>query len=89
MSFGGDQVYFPIFLTTGEGLQHDYSYQQHGNQLYVGGYGHVFVNGISSIAEYMVGTPYALSGEKLDLLSQFMRTIYLPIIRGKYFLYNV
>lgn len=89
LSFGADQVYFPIFLTIGEGLQHDYSYQQHGNQLYVGGYGHVFVNGISSIAEYMVGTPYALSGEKLDLLSQFMRTIYLPIIRGKYFLYNV
>lgn len=89
LSFGADQVYFPIFLTTGEGLQHDFSYQQHGNQLYVGGYGHVFVNGISSIAEYMVNTPYALSGEKLELLSKFMRNIYLPILRGKYFLYNV
>lgn len=89
LSFGAEQVYFPIFLTTGEGLQHDFSYQQHGNQLYVGGYGHVFINGISSIAEYMVDTPYALSGEKLELLSQFMRAIYLPILRGKYFLYNV
>lgn len=89
LSFGANQVYFPIFLTTGEGLQNDFSYQQHNNQLYVGGYGHVFVDGISSVAQYMVDTPYALSGEKLELLSKFMRTIYLPILRGKYFLYNV
>lgn len=88
LSFGVNQVYYPIYLTTAEGLQYDYSYQQHGNQLYVGGYGHVFVNGISSIAKYMVDTPYALSGEKLEILSLFMRKIYLPIIRGRYFLFN-
>lgn len=89
LSFGAEQVYYPIFLTTEEGLQHDFSYQQHGNQLYIGGYGHVFVNGITNISQYMVDTPYALSGEKLDLLSKFIRTAYIPVIRGKYMLYNV
>lgn len=89
LSFGTEQVYYPLFLTTDQGLQHDYSYHQHGNQIHIGAYGYVFINGISSIAEYMVGTPYEMSKEKLDYLSSFVRKAYLPAIRGQYFMFSV
>lgn len=89
LSFGAEQVYYPLFLTTGEGLQHDYSYQQHGNQIHIGAYGFVFVDGISSIAAYMTGTPYEMSQEKLNYLSRFVREAYVPTIRGQHFMFNV
>lgn len=89
LSFGAEQVYYPIFLTTNEGLQPDYSYQQHGNQLHIGAYGFAFVDGISSIACYTTGTPYEMSSEKLNHLSKFVREAYLPVIRGQYMMYNV
>ncbi len=89
LSFGVEQVYYPLFLTTGEGLQHDFSYLQHGPQLYTAGYGSSIINGIGNVAVCLTGTPYALSGEKAELLSKFVRTSYIPVIRGQYFLYNV
>lgn len=88
LTFGADQVYYPLFLTTQEGLQHDFSYQQHGNQLYIGGYGFVLISGIGNVAKYLTGTNFALPAEKADLLSKFARTSYFPVIRGEYFLYN-
>jgi chondroitin AC lyase len=73
----------------GEGLQYDYSFFQHGNQLYIGGYGDVLINGITLFALYTAGTPFALSGEKLALLSAFVRESYLKVIRGQYMLFSV
>lgn len=89
LSFGVQQAFDPLILTTDEGLQHDFSYQQHGPQLYIGGYGDVLVGGIARLALYMEGTPYVLPTEKLDLLSRFVRQSYIPVTRGQYFLYNV
>ncbi len=89
LSFGAEQVYYPLYLTTGEGIQQDYSYHQHGNQFYTGGYGYAYISGISAIALYTVDTPYALSTEKFDLLSKFTRVGYIPVIRGQNFNYNV
>lgn len=89
LTFASQQAYMPLDLTTDEGLQHDFTYHQHGNQLYIGGYGHVIVDGISNLATYLVGTPYAISGTKLEQLSNFLRKSYLPVIRGRHFLYNV
>lgn len=89
LSFGVEQVYYPVFTTTGEGLQSDFAYFQHGQQLFNGGYGISFVNGVARIANFTVGTQYALSDEKLDLLTTFTREGYLNLIRGKYYLYNV
>lgn len=89
LSFGVQQAYDPLVLTTNEGLQHDFSYQQHGPQLYTGGYGDVLIGGIAKLALYMVDTPYALSEEKLGLLSRFVRSSYIPMIRGQYSLYNI
>ena len=85
---GIQQVFYPLFHTTGEGFQHDYSYLQHGQQLYIGGYGDVIAQGICNVAQYVNGTDYELSEEKFDILFNFMRKTYLPVIRGKYFLYN-
>jgi chondroitin AC lyase len=78
-----DRSFLIIDFTTGEGLQHDWSYRQHGAQLYVGGYGTEFVQLVARQASYLAGTKYALSGEKLEILSQFMRNTYLKVIRGQ------
>lgn len=86
---GVSQAYYPLFLTTDEGIQYDYAYKQHGAQLYIGGYGWDLINGESSVALYTVGTSYALGGQQLDILSTYTRETYLGVIRGKNFLYNV
>lgn len=89
VSFAVEQCFYPLHLTTGEGLQYDYSYQQHGSQLYIGGYGYVLAEGISKVAVYLRDTPYALPDEKVNYLGTFLTKAYLPVIRGQYFLYNV
>ena len=88
LSFGVEQVYYPVFATTGEGIQHDFSYFQHGQQFMTGAYGSSFITGIAKVANFTLGTIYALSAEKLDLLTNFGRDAYLQLVRGKYFLYN-
>ncbi len=89
LCFAADQVYYPLHFTTEEGLQSDYSYQQHDYQLYIAGYGNVLIGRISDIAKYLVDTPYQIPDDKLKIFSEFTRMTYLPVIRGKYFLYNV
>lgn len=88
LSFGVDQVYYPVFMTTAEGLQQDYSYFQHGQQFFTGGYGVSFISGIARIANFTIGTSYELPDAKRVLLTNFTRDAYLRLIRGKYFLYN-
>lgn len=89
LSFGIEQAYHPIQLTTEQGIQYDYSYQQHGKQLHIGGYGSGIADEISRLAMYTRNTPYALTDEKLDIFNRFIREAYLPVVRGKFFLYNV
>ena len=43
-------VYSPICYTTKEGFQHDNCFFQHGEQLYIGGYGDEILKGITQIA---------------------------------------
>ena len=85
---GVEQAFYPLFLTTKEGLQHDYAYLQHGQQLYIGGYGWDIVNGMTAVALYISGTSYTLKDEKLDHLSNFVRQAYLRVIRGQNFMFN-
>lgn len=85
-----NQLFEPVQLVNGEeGLQHDLSYLQHGPQLYISGYGAVFISGVLRIANYVKGTPYALSKEKAELFSTFYRNTYLHTIRGNYIDFNV
>ncbi|KAF2330623.1 polysaccharide lyase 8 family protein [Flavobacterium daemonense] len=83
VQIGVNQSFMPIVLTTGDGVQYDYSYKAHGSQLYMGGYGSVFIDGEINVAMYVRGTSYALSGTSLNLLSLFVRNSYLKCIRGK------
>ena len=47
-----DNVFNPVVYTTEEGFQHDNSYFQHGEQLYIGGYGDEILKGVTQVASY-------------------------------------
>lgn len=83
-----ENAYSPIEYTTKEGFQHDGSYFQHGQQLYIGGYGDEILKGITQIAMYTKGTRYAIPQDKLALLSKFMRETYYATIRGQYMMFD-
>ena len=85
-----EQLFYPVQLVDGkEGLQYDYSYLQHGPQLYIAGYGEEFLKGISKVMAYVRETPYAVAPDRLELFSKFIRDTYLPIVRGGYIDFNV
>lgn len=85
-----DYIYSPVAYTRGaEGLQLDNSYTQHGRQLYIGQYGDAFLDGVTKASCHTVGTSVALSGEKLEILSRFVRDTYLGTIRGSDMAFNV
>lgn len=78
-----DRSFLIVENTTGEGIQHDWSYRQHGPQLYIGGYGYEFIQLVTRQAFYLAGTPYAMSADKLEIFSRFVRNTYLKTIRGQ------
>lgn len=85
-----DQLFEPVGLVDGaEGLQYDYSYLQHGPQLYISGYGAVYITGVVSVAKYVAGTEFAMNKEKLKLFSKFYREVYLRTLRSRYIDFNV
>ncbi|MFD0663347.1 polysaccharide lyase family 8 super-sandwich domain-containing protein [Thermocatellispora tengchongensis] len=61
-----------LVTTCEEGIQPDYSFHQHGAQLYSGGYGHTFAMETAALAALCAGTPLAFSGEALAVLSDFL-----------------
>jgi len=89
MEFAVEQAFLPVSFVTGEGIQHDWSFRQHGAQLYLAGYGYEFVQLVTREAYFLVGTPYAMSGEKLDILSGYVTKTYLKIMRGENLMYNM
>ena len=88
LDFAVDQFFLPVKFNTGEGLQSDYSYLQHGMQLYAGGYGGSVLTATMKVAYYLVGTTYAEQGDYLDYISGFVRYGYLPSVRGQYMSFN-
>ena len=85
-----EQLFYPVQLVDDkEGLQYDYSYLQHGPQLYIAGYGEEFMKGISKVMAYVRETPYAIDPDRLELFSNFVKNTYLPIIRSGYIDFNV
>lgn len=83
------QIFYPVRITTAEGIQPDLSYHQHDNQLYIGSYGTVFAEGITRTASWLQGTAYALEGKQLELFSDFIRKTYLNVFRGPYIDFSV
>jgi len=70
-------------ITTAEGIQPDYSFHQHGPQLYVGGYGMgVLMDGASS-ARLVDGTRFAYPKDKIDILADYLFNGSRYMVRGK------
>lgn len=84
-----DHTYKPVAYTTKEGFQYDNSNFQHGQQLYIGGYGDEILKGVTQVAMYTHGTRFAMPQDKIDLLSKFMRETYYGVMRGKYMSFDV
>lgn len=74
-----DEIYAPAT----EGIQVDWAFQQHGPQLYWGGYGYGFAADISAISLKVAATPYALASNKLDMITSLVLDGMQWAIRGK------
>jgi chondroitin AC lyase len=61
-----------IRLSTGEGIQPDFSFHQHGPCLYNHGYGAAFAGDCSEIATQVAGTRFAFPVEKIALLASLI-----------------
>lgn len=60
-----------IVISTEEGIQEDLSFQQHGKQLYTGGYGESFFNPVIRWAYNVNDLQWKFSQEKIDILTNF------------------
>lgn len=73
-----------IEITTGEGIQPDFSFHQHNAQLYSGGYGTVFLSDTVLLSWVLRETPWAVPREKIEVLSKFLlEGIQWLIYRGR------
>jgi len=70
--------------TIHEGVQFDNSYAQHGIMLHIFGYGSEYLKVESFIGAMVADTQYAMKGEKLKILTDFVTKTLIPQIRGKY-----
>ncbi len=61
-----------IKITTGEGIQPDFSFHQHGALLYNHGYGAVFLSNCTELAVLVANTAFAFPGEKIELISRMV-----------------
>lgn len=75
-------LFEPVAYTNGEGIQVDNSFFQHGQQLYIMGYGEAFLESVLQAAYCVAGTQYKLSDEKLVILRDFILNSWSQCIRG-------
>lgn len=73
-----------LFVTREEGIQADFSFHQHGAQLYSGGYGLGFVQDSARAAAWLAGTPWAFRQDRLALLADYALQGIVPLIRGSW-----
>ena len=69
-------------VTTGEGIQPDWSFHQHGPQLYSGGYGLNFVLDCAQLLYVLHGTAWGLSDTIVATISHFILDGQQYMIRG-------
>ncbi len=62
-----------VRITTDEGIQPDFSYHQHGPQLYINNYGRIFSSYNSRYAALFANTSVAFTSEKIHALSGLVR----------------
>lgn len=84
-----EEAFQPIVFTTKEGLQHDYSYLQHKEQLQLSSYGLVFLIGSYRVGAWLTGTRYAIPENKRVLLDHYFFHTFANTLRGSGIDYNV
>lgn len=68
-----DEVLGEVQVTTGpEGIQPDWSFHQHGPQLYQGNYGAAFMETCAPYATLLQGTRFAMAPERVEALCRMM-----------------
>ena len=65
-----------------EGIQQDYSFHQHGPQLYNGGYGADFAADVARFVSYSWGTQFQIPADKMTLFSSYLLDGERWMIRG-------
>lgn len=78
-----DRTAGEIRVPASEGIQVDWAFQQHGPQLYWGGYGQGFSLDITDIAIYVGQTLYTIPSAKLEILSGLILDGQQWCIRGQ------
>lgn len=66
------EIWSELRVSTEEGIQPDWSFHQHGPQLQFGNYGISFAGDMVKWASILRGTEHALSGDKLEILRNYM-----------------
>ena len=72
-------------VTTAEGIQPDFSFHQHGAQLYSGGYGLGFSVDCPRLAALARGTSFAFPPDTIDTLSSYLLDGQQWMVRGRTF----
>jgi len=83
------EAFQPIAFTTKEGLQNDFSYLQHKEQLQISSYGLVFLIGSYRVAAWLADTRYAIPDDKRRLLDHYFFETFARTLRGSGIDYNV
>lgn len=73
-----------VRITLDEGIQPDFSFHQHGPQLYSGGYGLGLMNDVTQAASWLHATPWALPADALEVLARFGLEGVAPLARGQW-----
>lgn len=85
---GSAALHGTLKITADEGIQPDFSFHQHGPQLYTGGYGLGFLVDMARAAGWLAGTPWAFPADRLLLLADYALLGMAPLVRGNWLEWN-
>lgn len=77
-----------VKITTGDGIQQDGSFRQHGPQLYNYGYGSGFISSVLSYSVLAAGTSYQITAAQQKILADYILDGSQQMIRGEAFDYT-
>lgn len=88
---GYDRMYDEIKVISPreEGIQQDYSFHQHGAQLYNGGYGLTYANDVGRFISFAWGTHFQIPPDRMAIFSAYMLDGMQWMIRGNIIDYSV
>lgn len=92
LDWAREHIASTCIITTGEGIQPDFSFHQHGPSIQTGAYGAGLAQDIGVYAYYARGTPWALTSDQLQVWLDYLtegsrwsifRNYYDPSTRGR------